>query len=98
MTNNLNVAEWIIVGILSFTLFVFLVLGIVLLIKLIKLTKQAKMVIETGQSIADKADDIADNIKDMTSIGGIVRGYFTDYIGSKFFRKKKSRRRDDDDD
>jgi CHASE3 domain sensor protein len=96
MTNNLNVAEWIIVGILSFTLFVFLILGIVLLIKLIKLTKQAKAVIETGQAIADKADDIADNIKDMTSIGGIVRGYFSEYIGSKFFKKKK-RRRDDDE-
>ena len=97
MTNNLNVAEWIIVGILSFTLFVFLILGIVLLIKLIKLTKQAKMVVETGQSIADKADDIADNIKDMTSIGGIVRGYFGEYIGHKFFHRKKSRRRRDDD-
>lgn len=96
MTNNLNVAEWIIVGILSFTLFVFLILGIILLIKLIKLTKQAKMVVETGQSIADKADDIADNIKDMTSIGGLARGYFAEYIGSRFFKKKK-RRRDDDD-
>jgi len=96
MTNNLNVAEWIIVGILSFTLFVFLILGIILLVKLIKLTKQAKMVVETGQSIADKADDIADNIKDMTSIGGLARGYFTEYIGHKFFKKKK-RRRDNDD-
>ncbi len=96
MTNNLNVAEWIIVGILSFTLFVFLILGIILLVKLIKLTKQARMVVETGQSIADKADDIADNIKDMTSIGGIARGYFADYIGRKFFKKKK-RRRDDDE-
>lgn len=96
MTNNLNVAEWIIVGILSFTLFVFLILGIILLVKLIKLTKQARMVVETGQSIADKADDIADNIKDMTSIGGIARGYFSDYIGRKFFKKKK-RRRDDDE-
>ena len=96
MTNNLNVAEWIIVGILSFTLFVFLVLGIILLVKLIKLTKQARMVVETGQSIADKADDIADNIKDMTSIGGIARGYFADYIGRKFFKKKKRRRGDDE--
>ena len=39
MTNNLNVAEWIIVGILSFTLFVFLVVGIIALVKIIKLTK-----------------------------------------------------------
>ncbi len=92
MTNNLNIAEWIIVGILSFTLFVFLVLGIILLVKLIKLTKQAKKVVETSQSIADKVDDVADNIKDMTSIGGIARCYFSEYIGKKFFHRKKRRR------
>ena len=97
MTNNLNTAEWIIVGILSFTLFVFLILGIILLIKLIKLTKQAKKVVETSQAVADKADDIAENIKDATSIGGLARSYFQEYIGDRLFRRKKSRRRRDDD-
>ena len=91
MTNNLNVAEWIIVGILSFTLFVFLLLGIILLIKLIKLTKQAKKVVETSQSIADKVDDVADNIKDMTSIGGIARGYWQNY-NRKSNNKRKVKR------
>ena len=97
MTNNLNVAEWIIVGILSFTLFVFLILGIILLVKLIKLTKQAKKVVETSQIVADKADDIADNIKSMTSLGGIARSYLYDFIGRTFFKKKKRRSRDADD-
>lgn len=89
MTNNLNVAEWIIVGILSFTLFIFLVLGIILLIKLIKISKQAKKVVETGQAVADKADDIADNIKDMTSVGGLIRGFAEESIGKRFFRRKR---------
>ena len=89
--NNLNVAEWIIVGILSFMLFLFLLLGCILLVKLIKISKQAKKIVETGQSVADKADDIADNIKDMTSIGGLAKGYFAEYIGEKLFKKKRKK-------
>lgn len=92
MTNNLNVAEWIIVGILSFMLFLFLLLGIILLIKLIKISKQAKKIVETGQSVADKADDIAENIKDMTSVGSLAKGCFKEYFSDKLFGRKKSRR------
>jgi CHASE3 domain sensor protein len=97
MTNNLNTAEWIIVGILSFMLFVFLLLGIILLIKLIKISNQAKKIVETGQSVADKADDIAENIKDMTSVGSIAKGYFGEFIGEKLFRRHKKSRKNRDD-
>ena len=38
----MDVAEWIIVVILSVTLFIFLIVGIILIIKLIGLTKEAK--------------------------------------------------------
>lgn len=86
--NNLNLAEWIIVGILSFFLLMFLIVGIVLMLKLIKISKQARKIVETSQSIADKADDVADNIKDMTSVGGLMRGYVTEYIGKKIFHHK----------
>jgi len=96
MTNNLNTAEWIIVGILSFTLFVFLILGIILLIKLIKISNKAKKVVETGQAVADKADDIADNIKDMTSVGSLAKGYFAEYIGERLFRRKRKNRKNDE--
>ena len=96
MTNNLNTAEWVIVGILSFTLFVFLIVATILCIKLIGLTKEAKKVIETGQSVADKAEDIAENIRDATSIGGLARSYVQEYISEKLFKRKKSRRRRDD--
>jgi len=87
--NNLNVAEWIIVGILSATLFIFLILGIILLTKLINISKEAKKVVETSQSIAEKVDDVADNVKDMTSVGGLARGYVKEYIGEKLLGKKK---------
>ena len=65
----MNVAEWIIVGILSFTLFVFLILGIILLAKLIKLTKEAKLVIERGQDVVDRANDVVDNVKRLVAGG-----------------------------
>ena len=104
--NNLNVAEWIIVGILSFMLFLFLLLGCILLVKLIKISKKAQKVVETGQAVANKADDIADNIKDMTSVGGLAKGYVREYIGRKLFgrdgekkvyNKRKVKTSDDDE-
>ncbi len=58
----MDTAEWIIVGILAGTLFVFLICGIIFLIKLIGLTKEAKKVAITAQSIAQKADDVAGDV------------------------------------
>ena len=79
----MNLAEWIIMAILAGTLLVFLILGIILLAKLIGITKEANKIIVTGQSIAEKADDVADNIKDMTSIGGIVKTFSNKYTNGK---------------
>ena len=75
----MNTAEWILVAILSGTLFIFLVIGIVLLIKLIKISNQAKKIMETGQQIAEKADDVVANVKDMTSVGGLVKSFVKKY-------------------
>lgn len=71
----MNVAEWILVVLLSVTLLIFLVTAIVLIIKLIFLADEAKKIIQTGQGIAAKADDIIDNVKGMTSVGGIVKTF-----------------------
>lgn len=71
----MNIAEWILVIMLALTLLVFLILAIVLVIKLIYLADEAKKIVATGQGIAAKADDIVDNVKGMTSVGGIVRTF-----------------------
>lgn len=71
----MNTAEWILVVILSVALMVFLIAGIVLAIKLIRLAEEARKIVETGQQIATKADDIVDNVKGMTSVGGIVKTF-----------------------
>lgn len=71
----MEIATWILVVMLSVALLIFLIAGIVLAIKLIQVTDEAKKVIATGQQIATKADDIVDNVKGMTSVGGIVKNF-----------------------
>ncbi len=71
----MNIVEWILVIMLAIALFIFLVAGIVLVIKLINLANEAKKIVMTGQGIAAKADDIVDNVKGMTSVGGIVKTF-----------------------
>lgn len=71
----MTTAEWILVAMLSCALLIFLIAGIVLAVKLISLAEEAKKIVATGQSIATKADDIVDNVKGMTSVGGIVKTF-----------------------
>jgi hypothetical protein len=82
---------WILVFILSGMLFLFLLLFIILLIKLIGVTKEAKKIMIQGQGIAEKADDIAGNVRDMTTVGGLVR-YFVDNYTGEGARKKKTKK------
>ena len=82
---------WILVFILSGMLFLFLLLFIILLIKLIGITKEAKKIMIQGQGSAEKADDIAGNIRDMTTVGGLVK-YFVDNYTGEGARKKKSKK------
>ena len=82
---------WILVFILSGMLFLFLLLFIILLIKLIGVTKEAKKIMIQGQGIAEKADDIAGNVRDMTTVGGLVR-YFVDNYTGEGARKKKAKK------
>ena len=71
----MNLAEWILVAFLSVALLCFLIVAIVLAVKLIHLADEAKKIVITGQSIATKTDDIVDNVKGMTSVGGIVKTF-----------------------
>ena len=80
---------WILVIILSVTLFIFLVVGIVLIVKLINFLAEAKKIVLTGQSIAEKADDVVDNVKDMTSVGGLVKTFVERYNSGKGKKSKK---------
>lgn len=79
----MNTAEWILVAILSMTLLVFLIVGIIFLVKFIHLLSEIEIMVQTGQSIAEKADDVADNIKDMTSVGPLAKSLVKDILMKK---------------
>ncbi len=85
----MNTAEWILVVILSVTLFVFLIVGIVLLVKLIGLSKEVRKVVVEGQDIAKNANGIVSNVKGMTSIGGTMEMVVDNYITPKIKEKIK---------
>lgn len=85
----MELATWILVVFLSTTLFIFLIVGIILCIKLIGFTNEAKKIVLTGQSIAEKADDVVDNVKDMTSVGGLVKTFVNRYNNGKGKKSNK---------
>lgn len=91
----MNTAEWILVAILSVTLFVFLIVGIVLIVRLIGLTKEAQKVVEKSQDIADNANGIVSNVKGMTSIGGTVEMFVDKYINPKLKEKIKDTKKEE---
>ena len=93
----MNTAEWILVAILSVTLFVFLIIGIVLLVRLISLSKEVEKVIVEGQDIAKNANGIVSNVKVMTSIGGTVELFVDKYINSKLKDKPKEEKEKKDE-
>lgn len=87
----MNTAEWILVVILCVTLFVFLIVGIILLVKLIDLSKEVKKVVIEGQDIAKNTNGIVSNVKGMTSIGGTVEMFVDKYINPKLKDKFKEK-------
>ena len=89
----MDVAEWIIVAILSITLFVFLVVGIVLIVKLFDVIDEAKRIVERGQDIADNANDVVANVKGFTSVGGVVQSFVDNYVEPKMKRKAEEKAR-----
>lgn len=86
----MDTAEWIIVAILSLTLFVFLILGIMLLTKLLDLSRDAKHILKQidrmtkkGNSIVAKASDTVDDLsKTATSTAKSIKRDATDTTGA----------------
>ena len=91
----MNVAEWILVVILSITLFIFLVVGIVLMVKLLGVAYEAKRVVIKSQDIADNANGVVSNVRGMTSIGGVVQTFVDKYVEPKLKETKKSTKKED---
>ena len=82
----MNLAEWIIVMFLAVALLVFLIVGIIFIVKFTSLLSEIEIMVQTGQSILD---DVADKIKDLTSVGPLARGFVKEYIGRKLYNLLK---------
>ena len=91
----MNIAEWIIVVILSVTLFIFLIVGIILMLKVFGLVDEAKKMIAKGQDIADNANGVVCNVKGMTSIGGAVEKLVDKYINQKLKDDPKEKKEEE---
>ncbi len=91
----MDVAEWVIVVILSITLFIFLVVGIILMLKVFGLVDEAKRMIAKGQDIADNANGVVSNVKGMTSIGGAVEKLVDKYINQKLKDDPKEKKEEE---
>ena len=90
----MNVAEWIIVAILSLPLLVFLIVGIVLMVRILGMTDEAKKVLLKGQDIADNANGVVTNVRGLTSVGGTVEMLVDKYINPKLKESVKERKKD----
>ena len=88
----MNVAEWILVVILSVTLLVFLIIGIVLMLKLLSMSDDVKRVILKGQDIADNANGVVNNVRGLTSVGGTVEMLVDKYVNPKIKETLKERK------
>lgn len=91
----MNVAEWIVVAILAVTLFVFLVVGIILMIRVLGMTDEAKRVLLKSQDIADNANGVVTNVRGLTSVGGTVEMLVDKYVNPKLKEALKERREND---
>lgn len=85
----MNVAEWILVVILSLTLLIFLIIGIILIVKLLGIADEAKRVVIKSQDIAENANGVVSNVRGMTSIGGVVQTFVDKYVEPKMKEKVK---------
>lgn len=84
----MNIAEWILVVILSVTLLIFLIISIVLMVKLMGVADEAKKVVVRSQDIADNANGVVSNVRGMTSIGGVVQTFVDKYVEPKLKNSK----------
>ena len=93
----MNTAEWILVAILSVTLFIFLIVAIILMVKLFGLVDEAKKVAIKGQDIAESANGVVSNVRGLTSVGGTIEMFVDKYINPKLKETIKEKKEKEND-
>lgn len=83
----MDIAGWILVAILSVTLFVFLMVGIFLMLRILSMSDDVHKVIMKSQDIADNANGVVTNMRGMTAIGGTMEMLVDKYVNPKLKEK-----------
>lgn len=93
----MDIAAWILVVILSTTLLIFLIVGIMLMIKMLSMSDDIQRLISKSRDVADNANDVVANVRGMTAIGGTMEMLVDKYINPKIKEKvKESQERNED--
>ena len=90
---TMETSAWILIFMRSIMLLIFLIISIILLVKVIQLIKETRKIVDVSQGIVNKADDIVDNVKQVSAVGGIVK-VVTDAFVSGFVASKKGKKTD----
>ena len=85
----MDTAAWILVSILSITLLIFLIVGILLIVRLISLSQEIEKVVIESQDIAKNTNSIVTNVRGMTAFGGTIQMFVDKYINPKLKDKIK---------
>ena len=93
---QLETSAWIIATILSVMLLVFLIIGVIVLIKLLQLLKETRKIVDVSQGIVEKADGIVDNVKQASAVGSVVKimadAFVSGFSASKGKEKTSSKK------
>ena len=90
----MNTAEWILVAMLGLALLVFLIVGIILMVRVLGMTDEVKKVLLKSQDIADNANGVVTNVRGLTSVGGTVEMLVDKYVNPKLREGLKERKKD----
>lgn len=69
----MELPAWILILTLSGVLLLFLIIGIIVLVRLLQLINEGKQLVGKSSEIVDKTDQVVDNIKQIATVSGIVK-------------------------
>lgn len=69
----MELSAWILILTLSGVLLLFLIMGIIVLVRLLQLIGEGKQIVGKSSEIVDKTDQVVDNIKQIATVSGIVK-------------------------
>ncbi len=87
----MELSAWILILTLSGVLLLFLIIGIVVLVRLLQLINDGKQLVGKSYEIVDKTDQIVDNVKQIATVSGLIKLAFDTLTSAATRRKANSK-------